>query len=116
MVLTDNGSIDRVRPETPAVVKFDATEARRVPSPGTMRALKAETGRGWDELMGGDADPADRFQTMIWMKLRREIPGLTWTDCAEIESEISDETTVDPTQLVRPGASVTSPDSAVSGG
>lgn len=115
MVLTDNGSapLDRRPPQLPELVVFNASESRRVPAPGTMRALKAETGRSWDELMGEDADAADRFQTMIWMKLRREHPGLRWDDCAEVAVEISDD--VDPTLPVGPGSSATSQASAASG-
>jgi hypothetical protein len=36
------------------------------------------------------ADATDRFQTMIWMKLRREIPDLRWEECAEIDIVIDE--------------------------
>lgn len=87
----------------------------RVPSPGTQRALKAETGKSFDDLVGPDADGADRFQTFIWAKLRRSTPGLRWADCAEIEIEIDENAipTVDPTERV---ASTSSPASVGSGG
>lgn len=98
----------------PEVVVLQQADAQRVPSPGTLRALKAETGRSWDELMGADADAADRFQTIIWQRLRKSVPGLRWDDCADVELQIDDAAaaTVDPTKR---SDSARSPDSVVSG-
>lgn len=102
----------------PELVRFDAADQRKIPSPGTMRAIKAETGRSWDELVGEAAETADRFQTMIWIKLRRDFPALRWADCAEIEIEIDQEAgpAMDPTKLADSLGSVSSPGSAGSGG
>lgn len=113
--LTANGDVDArdARHELPELMELTAAEARRIPSPGAQRALKAETGRGFDQMAGPDADGADRIQTLIWMKLRRTFPGLRWADCDEITVQVEDGALdVDPTSLA---ASVTSPSSAASG-
>jgi hypothetical protein len=100
--------------ELPEMIELAAAEARRIPSPGTQRALRAETGKGFDEMCGPAADGADRIQTLIWMKLRRQYPGLRWVDCADVDVQIEEGALdVDPTRLV---ASESSPPSADSGG
>src|SRR4030095_10928002 len=100
-------------PELPELIEISTAEARRIPSPGAQRALKAETGRTYDQLCGPDADGADRVQTLIWMKLRRDRPGLRWGDCAEVTVQVEEVALdVDPTKLV---ASASSPPSADSG-
>lgn len=104
-----NGSPRR---ELPAVVTFTTGEAGVIPAPGTMRALKAETGRTWEEMAGEGSDPADRFQTMIWRKLRRDYPDLRWSECADIDVQIVEVEPVDPTKR---GDSETSPLSVGSG-
>lgn len=101
------------RPALPEFIHITQAEARRIPSPGTQRALKAMTGRTYDELAGPAADAADRFQTMIWMKLRRDHPTLHWDDVEDIGVQVEEGTElVDPTSLV---ASESSPASAGSG-
>jgi hypothetical protein len=114
--LTTNGDGEAVvveRPELPELMELTAAEARRIPSPGAQRALRAETGRGFDQMAGPDADGADRIQTLIWMKLRRTFPGLRWADCDEITVQVEDGALdVDPTKLA---GSVISPSSADSG-
>lgn len=109
MSTTPNG--DR-RLSIPTSITMTSAEVQRIPSPGTQRALKAQTGRTYDELVGPDADGADRFQTFIWTKLRRDIPELRWDECADTDIEIEDGAAVDPTKLV---ASAPSPVSAGSG-
>ena len=117
MVDTDvvNGDETVTVLELPEVVEITAAEARQIPSPGAQRALKAETGRSFDQMCGPDADGADRSQTLIWLKLRRDRPGLRWADCDEVTIQVADGVleAVDPTQLV---ASESSPLSAGSGG
>jgi hypothetical protein len=97
----------------PAFVVISAAESQRIPSPGTQRALKAETGRSWDSLVGPDADSADRIQTMIWIHLRRQFPGLRWEQCDEIDVQVEDgaDLTVDPTKLAGSGSLQRSADS-----
>jgi hypothetical protein len=105
-IVSSNGQT-RVLPE---LIRLTAAESQRIPSPGTQRALKAETGRPWDQLVGPDADSADRIQTMIWIQLRRTIPDLHWDECADIDVQIEDGALdVDPTQLA---GSASSPRSA----
>lgn len=99
MVLTDNGTEEAATGPAwtlPEVLHLSTTDSNRVPSPGTQRALKAETGRSFDELFGGDADSADRWQTIIWARLRTDRPGLRWDQCAEVEVVIEEATAPDP--------------------
>lgn len=110
--VTTNGE-QHTAPALPDLIVLSSVEARRIPAPGTQRALKAETGKTFDQLCGAEADSADRIQTLIWMKLRRDHPGLRWADCDEIDVQVEDGALdVDPTKLV---ASATSPHSAGSG-
>ena len=110
---TTEPELGRQPPELPEVIHLHAADAQRVPSPGTMRALKAETGRSWDELMGEHADPADRFQTIIWQRLRRTVTGLRWDDCADVELQLDDATA--PLDPSKGSGSERSPVSADSG-
>jgi hypothetical protein len=104
---------DTVRRQLPEMIRLTAAESQRIPSPGTQRALKAQTGQTWDKLVGPDADSADRVQTMIWIQLRRTYPDLRWDECDEIDVQIEEGALdVDPTSL---GGSVSSPLSAGSG-
>jgi hypothetical protein len=98
----------------PTVVHLSADDGRLVPAPGTQRLLKAQTGRAWQELMAEDGDSADRFQTIVWVKLRRDFPDLTWQECDGVDLIIDDTPgRPDPTN---PPVSTTSPSSADSGG
>lgn len=97
----------------PDMIQLFAAEARRIPAPGTQRDLKAQTGQTFDQLCGPEADGADRIQTLIWMKLRREFPGLRWDECADVDVQVEEGALdVDPTRLV---GSESSPASAGSG-
>lgn len=109
----DETALDR-RLSLPDVIIVPATELQSFPSPGTQRALKAETGRDYMAMVGPDADSADRTQTQIWVWLRRTIRDLRWEECADISMQLADKDAaeVDPTVL---GSSVPSPDSADSG-
>ena len=110
-----NGQVERELAgyELPELVEISAAEARRIPSPNAQRELKAQTGRGFDQLCGPEADGADRIQTLVWMRLRRQFVGLRWADCGEVTVQVEDGALdVDPTKLV---ASETSPPSADSG-
>ncbi len=110
---TTNGT-DAPTRTLPDEVTITGAEASRIPSPGTQRTLKAQTGRTWDSLVGPDADSADRFQTLIWIHLRRQIPDLRWDECADVDVVIEEGAAgVDPTKLA---GSATSPGSAGSGG
>lgn len=109
----DESALDR-RLSLPDVVTISTSELQSFPSPGTQRALKAETGQDYMAMVGPNADSADRTQTQIWTSLRRTIRDLRWEECAEIALHIADGETaaVDPTLL---GSSVPSPDSVDSG-
>ncbi len=108
-----NGApLPELRAGLPELIHLTADDARRVPAPGTQRDLRAQTGRSFDELVGETADGADRIQTMIWMKLRRDYPGLRWDDCADVDVIIDPGALPDPTRLVD---FATSPPSAGSG-
>lgn len=91
---SNNGTTPMALPE---FLVLTTSDSQRVPSPGTQRALKAETGHSWEELMGEGGDSADRFQTIIWTRLRKDHPGLRWEDCAEVEIQlVEDEVGPDP--------------------
>jgi hypothetical protein len=70
-------------------------------SPNEMRALKRETGRSLQDLLGGDADDMDkapdRLQSLAWIALRRAGYDVTW-DAAGDVSAIVDTPEPDPTQ------------------
>jgi hypothetical protein len=99
----------------PEAVTLTQTDMRRMPSPGTQRALKAETGKDFMALIGPDADNADRTQTQIWLFLRRTMPDLRWAECDGVDMIIDEAITgaMDPT---RPASSEGSLPSAASGG
>ena len=67
-------------------------------APNDLRDLKAETGRTLTELTGDEADDADRFQTMAWLRLRRQGVKVPWAECGDIELDFEIEPeAVDPT-------------------
>ena len=99
----------------PEAVTLTQTDMRRMPSPGTQRALKAETGKDFMALIGPDADNADRTQTQIWLFLRRSIPDLRWAECDGVDM-ISDDTITGEMDPTKPASSVASLPSAASGG
>lgn len=107
-----NGSDAPPRP-LPDSVTIPLTELQAFPSPGTQRALKAETGRDYMAMVGPAADSADRTQTQIWVHLRKSVPGLRWADCEEISLQFpdGDAAAVDPTVLASFGPSPGSADS-----
>ncbi len=109
-VVTGNGA---VRP-LPDLVTLSMAEMQQFPSPGTQRALKAQTGRDYMNLVGPEADSADRTQTQIWTHLRKAIPDLRWEECDEITLQMADQdiAALDPTKLA---GSAPSPDSVDSG-
>lgn len=53
-------------------------------TPNELRALKAQTGRTMDDLMGEAADDADRLQAMVWLELRRRGFDVKWNDAADV--------------------------------
>ena len=53
-------------------------------SPNELRALKAETGRTMQDLMGEDADDADRMQAIVWIELRRRGFDASWNDAGDV--------------------------------
>ena len=101
-------------PVLPELIVLTRVEASRVPSAGAQRALKAETGKEFDEIFAPGGDGADRTQTLVWMKLRQTFPALRWADCSEVAVQVEEGAlAVDPTQLA---VSAISPGSAASGG
>jgi len=114
VTVTPNGVEAPERSTLPDTVTIPLAELQAFPSPGTQRALKAETGRDYMAMVGPAADSADRTQTQIWVHLRKSVPGLAWADCEEISLQFPDgeAATVDPTVLASFGPS---PGSAASG-
>lgn len=66
----------------PELVEVNAAEMRL--SPNELRALKATTGRTMEDLMGEDADEADRLQAMVWVELRRKGYAATWAEAGDV--------------------------------
>jgi len=81
-------------------------------SPNDLRALRIQTGKGLTDLIGPAAPEEDRFQTIAWLRLRRDgHPAVNWNDVGDLDIRI--EPDADPTS----GASTTTaPHSADSGG
>lgn len=65
-------------------------------SPNELRALKAVTGRSMSDLMGEDADDADRMQAIVWLELRRLGYLPAWDEVGDVAIAFG-ETTPDPT-------------------
>lgn len=74
----------------PNSVTFDANAGVRF-TPNELRALKAETGRSMTDLLGPDADDADRMQTIGWLNLRRQGTPRPWDECGDVSIEIQIE-------------------------
>jgi len=77
-----------------------------------MRHLKAVTGRTMTELMGAEADEADRLQAMVFMRLRRDGHDPTWEQAGDVAVEYTEDQP-DPTNAA---PSTSSPGSVGSGG
>ena len=78
-------------------------------TPNEMRVLQKATGSSLDELLGAEAEMADRMQTVVWVKLRRDGLDVTWEQAGDVIVEFE---TPDPTNG---GPSTSSPPSADSG-
>ena len=85
-------------PRTPTTVSVDVGGGVRF-SPNELRVLRAETGKGFTELMGPDAEDEDRMQTLAWLQMRRDGNPVRWDECGDIEMAVS-ATTPDPTTAV----------------
>jgi hypothetical protein len=57
-------------------------------TPNELRRLKDETGRTMTELLGPEADDADRMQTLTWLRLLRDGHTVKWDECADVAIEI----------------------------
>lgn len=101
-----------------ALPEFVTLDPNRMPriTPNMARAIRAETGRGVSELMGGDngdGDDGDRFQLMVWLKLRAEGIVAPWDALGDVGIEFAEATEPDPTSAA---PSTSSPGSAATGG
>ena len=88
-------------PNVPDFIVISGAAGFRL-SPNQIRALKAETGKTLTELMGDDADDADRMQSMVWLQLRREGRTVKWDECGDVavdyEEALPDPTSAEPTK------------------
>ena len=108
---TARGGLPEILRVTPADLKLAAAA-----SPGTMREFKAQTGMSFRSVFGDDAEWEDRNQTIAWVVLRRDRPGLAWADCDQVGLMIDDQeapAALDPTSS---SSGAASPRSAISGG
>jgi len=78
-------------------------------TPNEMRVVGEATGQPLEDLLGETADMADRTQTIVWAKLRREGHDVSWEQAGDVVVEF---VTPDPTSG---GPSTSSPPSADSG-
>ena len=96
-------------PEIPEVVVLSPDQVSMRLTPNEMRVLQKATGAGLDELLGEGAPMADRMQTIVWVKLRRDGFDVTWERAGDVIVEFVAE---DPT---KGEPSTSSPPSADSG-
>lgn len=91
----------------PETITIQGTPDVRL-TPNQMRALKAETGRTLEELLGDNADDADRIQTLVWLNLRRQGFNAPWDDIGDVgvefEPEVPDPTNGDDSPTSPPSA------------
>lgn len=81
-------------------------------SPNELRVLKAVTGRTMTDLMGEEADDADRLQAIVWLELRRRGHLPSWEDAGDVAISFGGETISDPSKT---DTSPDSPRSVISG-
>jgi hypothetical protein len=97
--------------ELPDVLQLSPDSIGLRLSPNEMRSLKQATGHTLEALLGEEAEMADRMQTIVWVKLRRNgHPELTWEEAGDVVVEF---VAADPTNG---GPSTSSPDSVDTGG
>lgn len=96
-------------PPLPDTVRLTTIQPRF--SANELRMLKAQTGRTMEQIMGPEADDADRWQTMAWLELRRAGHDVSWNQAGDVQVEIVQEAP-DPTSA---GLSPSSPPSATTG-
>jgi len=94
----------------PAAVTIGGTPDMRL-TPNQMRALKAETGMTLEQLIGDNAEDANRLQAIVWLELRRQGYEASWDEIGDVAIEFQPEEP-DPTSG---GSSTSSPPSVASG-
>ena len=77
----------------PEVVEIDVSVGMPPHSPRETSLLREQTGRGFQELAGEDADDGDRERVMVWFKLRRLGYEPTWEEAGDV---LIDYTMPDP--------------------
>ena len=103
-------SIAPERREIPETVILSPDSISLRLTPNEMRKVAETTGQNLDALLGEDAEMADRMQTIVWIRLRREGHDLSWDQAGDIVVEFA---AVDPTSAA---SSTSSPPFAGSGG
>ena len=82
-------------------------------TPNEMRALKAATGRGLNDLLGGEAEDMDlapdRIQSLVWIALRRAGHDCSWAEAGDVAPDMTSDA-VDPTGNGNSSRSFTSAD------
>jgi hypothetical protein len=72
-------------PEVPDTLEIDPTGMAEVAmSANELRTLKVDTGKSLSELLGDDADDADRLQVMVWLRLARDGIPCTWHQAGDV--------------------------------
>jgi hypothetical protein len=83
-------NVSKLPPPLPTEITIKGTPDVRLTA-NEMRRLKADTGKTLTDLMGEDADEADRMQTMVWLELRRQDFDVHWTDVGDVALEFVPE-------------------------
>jgi hypothetical protein len=97
----------------PTHISVAGAEDLRV-TPNELRMLKAVTGKTMTDLMGEEADDADRMQAVVWLELRRRGYTPAWEDAGDVAISFTGETP--PSDPTRTNTLPDSPRSADSGG
>jgi len=108
--LEDAQNVSQLPERLPDFVEVSQNPDLRM-SPNLIRALKAETGKTLDELLGESADEADRIQTIVWLQLRRQGFDVRWGEVGDVALEYVEE----PADPTNGEPSTSSPASAASG-
>jgi len=66
-------------------------------TPNQIRALKAQTGKSMEEILGEGADDADRLQAIVWLRLHKLGHRASWDQAGDVAVEIEDDPEPDPT-------------------
>jgi hypothetical protein len=80
----------------PTEIEVDPDRMEVRMTPNELRLLKQQTGRNLNDLLGENADDADRLQMTVWLKVRRDGIDADWDACGDIAIVFASEAAPDP--------------------